>query len=90
MDDSTPPQSENDWTVMISVREREGQTQATARLRSGDHSRWEWGYPGSVLPSTALQVPAANWPLRGLCRISRGSCRPLPPTVASPVFNAVF
>ena len=37
MYDSTPPQSENDWTVMISVREREGQTQATARLRLGDH-----------------------------------------------------
>ncbi len=37
MDDSTPPQSENDWTVIISVREREGQTEATARLRFGDH-----------------------------------------------------
>jgi hypothetical protein len=37
MDDSTPPQSEKDWTIMISVREREGQTRATARLKFGDH-----------------------------------------------------
>ncbi len=37
MDDSTPLQSENDWTVMISVCEHDGGTQATARLRFGDH-----------------------------------------------------
>jgi Domain of unknown function (DUF1876) len=37
IDDSTPLSGENDWAVMISVRKREGQTQATARLRFGDH-----------------------------------------------------
>lgn len=28
---------ETDWTVTISVQEREGQTRATARLQYGDH-----------------------------------------------------
>ena len=37
MNHSTPPHSEIDWTVTISVHEREGQTQATARLLFGDH-----------------------------------------------------
>jgi hypothetical protein len=37
MSHSSSPQSEIDGTVTISVREREGQTRATARLRSGDH-----------------------------------------------------
>jgi hypothetical protein len=37
MDDSTRPQSENEWTVVISVRERDGQTRATARLQFGEH-----------------------------------------------------
>ena len=34
---STSPHREIDWTVTISVHEREGQTQATARLLFGDH-----------------------------------------------------
>lgn len=37
MDDGTLAQGENDWTVMISVRERDGQTTATARLHFGEH-----------------------------------------------------
>lgn len=37
MDDSTPPQSENDWTVVISVRECDDQTRATVRLQFGAH-----------------------------------------------------
>ncbi len=37
MDDSTSPRGESDWTVMISVRERDGQTRATARLQFGEH-----------------------------------------------------
>ena len=37
MDASTPPQSEEDWTVTISVHERDGRTRATARLKFGDH-----------------------------------------------------
>jgi hypothetical protein len=37
MDDSTLAAGENDWTVMISVRERDGQTTATARLHFGEY-----------------------------------------------------
>ncbi len=36
MDESTLPQGENDWTVTISVRERDGHTTATARLHFGE------------------------------------------------------
>ena len=37
MNQITTPYSEINWTVEISVDEREGQTRATARLRFGDH-----------------------------------------------------
>jgi hypothetical protein len=61
---STPPRSEINWTVTISVHEREGQTQATARLLFGDHES-VGGLSGSVPPNTASPVSAANWPPRG-------------------------
>jgi len=34
---STSSPVETDWTVTISVHERDGQTRATARLQYGDH-----------------------------------------------------
>ena len=37
MNHSTSLHSEIDWTVKISVHEREGQTRATARLQFGDN-----------------------------------------------------
>lgn len=37
MNDSTSSDSEQDWTVTISVHERDGQTRATAQLRFGDY-----------------------------------------------------
>jgi hypothetical protein len=37
MNDDTYSDSEQNWTVSISVRERDGQTCATAQLRMGDY-----------------------------------------------------
>jgi Domain of unknown function (DUF1876) len=37
MKQSVFPSGETDWSVTISVREHEGQSQATARLQFGDH-----------------------------------------------------
>jgi hypothetical protein len=64
---------EKDWTVTISVNERDGQTQATARLRLGERNRWVLDCPGSAPPSTASRASAANWPPRALYRIWRAA-----------------
>jgi len=37
MTEGTTPNNEADWTVTIAVRERDGQTRATARLQIGDY-----------------------------------------------------
>jgi hypothetical protein len=42
----TSSPGEGDWTVTISVRERQGQTQATARLHYGDHESVGVGLAG--------------------------------------------
>ena len=46
MNDTASRPGEIDWTVTISIHEREGQSRATARLRFGDHESVGVGLSG--------------------------------------------
>jgi hypothetical protein len=58
---SLPPLDSADWTVEISLRERDGRACATARLRSGDHESVGVGL--SRLRTAERGYTGAGWEL---------------------------